>query len=176
MKRRTILIYLLLLSLVLGGIVFAMSKFKDSGPRKVNIHGTITHGGNPIQWKTENWHFVVVFVPEPRNMTTDLYPATKADPGTGRYEIEGIPTGKYKVQIALNDPDHRYDLRDMMVYDPSSTPPEYEVTHDGQEINIDLSELLAKRRTPEAEMPRRPADDAPPRNEPKAGDHPKSTK
>jgi hypothetical protein len=144
MKRRTALLVILGLSLAVGGIAFAIRQFDVFGGKPVHIHGTITRDGKPLQWKTDNRQFIVVFHPEPSEIVSDIYPAT-TDADTGTYDISEIPTGTYKIQIQQNDPDHRSDLL-KMVYDPYSSTIIRKVTHDGQVIDIDLPKDLPPRR------------------------------
>src|ERR1051326_6615121 len=102
MKRRTILVYLLLLSVVIAGIAFAVTRFNLLVPKSVNVSGTITRDGKPLEWKSselEKRQFVVNFLPEPRDIDSLTYIGL-ADAATGKYEVHGIPPGRYKVQIA----------------------------------------------------------------------------
>jgi hypothetical protein len=143
MKRRTALLVILGLSLVVGGIAFAIRHFDLLGGKPVHIHGTITRDRKPLQWKTDNRQLIVIFHPEPAEILLDIYPAT-TEADTGTYDISEIPTGTYRIQIQQNDPDHRSDLLKMR-YDPKSSNIIRKVTHDGQVIDIDLPKVLPPR-------------------------------
>jgi hypothetical protein len=162
-KTRTVLVYLLLASLVAAGVAVAVTQFGLLGGRRVNVSGSITRDGKPLEWQSDAGTLSVVFLPKVRDNTTEVFRAD-SDRATGRFEIKQIPTGDYIVCVQQLDPDGAHDLLGM-VYDPSSTDIERKVTNDGQHFDINLPKELPKRRTPPARMP--------PRNPPAPNDEEK---
>jgi len=110
------------------------------GSKKVSITGTVTRSGEKMTWPNDGF-LTVVFVPEDRQRDTSTYPA-KTDIATSTYSIEGIPTGKYTVAV------QQFDLKHMDAlggkYDPGHTTLHYEVTQNGQVIDIDVPVAAAK--------------------------------
>src|SRR5262245_6225971 len=107
-KTRTLLIYALLASLVVGAGVFIVTQ---SGMlnRRVNISGTITRDNKPLEWQSDRGTLLVVFLPKVRDNTTEVFRAN-SDRATGRFEIKNIPMGTYIVCIQQHDPDGAHDL------------------------------------------------------------------
>ena len=152
MKRlRSLLVLLLLLAIIAAGAVYAIIHFNLLGTRQVNVHGVVTRDGRPLEYRTDYHSLSVLFIPEPREQTSPLYPA-KTDPDTGRFDIKNIPAGTYKVALQQLDHAAEHDVL-KMVYDPSSTNLVVEVASDGQEIPIDIPRVLPKRSTPPPGMP-----------------------
>jgi hypothetical protein len=109
--------------------------------RKCAISGTITRDGKPLEWPSDQGHFLVIFVPEDRGPNDDPVLA-ESDRATGTYRIAEIKSGRYMVAI------HQFDARHMDAlqnkYDPVKTPVRVDVTDDGQVIDIDLPKELPR--------------------------------
>jgi hypothetical protein len=111
-----------------------------SGKRS-DITGTITRDGKPLEWTSEGGILLVIFVPEDRQPNQDPYLAV-GDRATGTYRIAEIKAGRYMVAIHQFDEHHQDGLHNK--YDPFKTPLRFEVTEDGQVIDIDLPKELPK--------------------------------
>ena len=105
-----------------------------------NISGAVTRDGKPIEWpSTDDQQFLVLFVRENRRSNEDPY-AAETDPATGTYKVNGIKSGRYRVAIHMFYRGRNDNLQDILgnKYDPSNTPLVYDVTDDGQVIDIDV--------------------------------------
>lgn len=102
---------------------------------KSNVTGTITRGGKPLTWKSEEGHLLVIFLPEDRDANPNTYRA-ETDRETGSYRIASIPAGTYRVAVQQFDEKHNDALNHK--YDPAKTTLRYEVTSDNQVIDVDL--------------------------------------
>jgi hypothetical protein len=107
--------------------------------KKSNVHGTITRDGQPLVWKSEGGHLLVIFIPEDREADSNVYRA-ETDRDTGAYRIASIPAGRYRVAVQQFDEKHNDALRH--TYDPHATTLVYEVTGDNQRIDVDLPKDL----------------------------------
>jgi hypothetical protein len=103
--------------------------------RPCNISGTITRDGKPLVWTSDEGHLLVIFVPANRKANRDVYRA-ETDREAGTYRINGILSGRYRVAIQQFDEKHNDALGHK--YNPGKTQLEYDVTADGQVIDIDL--------------------------------------
>lgn len=103
---------------------------------KYTITGTVTRGGQPLQWKGDNGVLDVKFVPLDRDADPNVYSA-KTDRATSSYTIEGIPAGKYRVSIQQMDPYPTHDLLGF-AFSMAESPIFKDVTGDGQGIPIDI--------------------------------------
>jgi hypothetical protein len=74
----------------------------SSGPTKVDISGTVTKDGQPLK-VSKLGAIEVKFWRQGEGERTKTK-AAEADPETGKYEIKGIETGKYKVTVQQIDP------------------------------------------------------------------------
>ena len=104
------------------------------GSKKVAISGTVTRGGEKMTWPNGG-SLLVIFIPKDRERDTNVYGA-KTDIGTSAYTIDAIPTGKYTVAVQQFDPKFMDALGGK--YDPGHTDLKYEVTQNGQVIDIDV--------------------------------------
>jgi hypothetical protein len=103
--------------------------------KRTDITGTITRAGKPLEWTDEHDIFLVTFLPEDRKSNGEVYRA-ETDKKTGTYRIGEIKAGKYVVAIQQFRERHADVLGGK--YDPGHSPLRYEVTEDGQVIDIDL--------------------------------------
>jgi hypothetical protein len=109
--------------------------------KKVGIRGTVTRAGEKLTW-SEGGSLLVVFSPVDYKKDQRSFSA-QTDTATSSYQIAAIPPGRY--QVAIQQFDERFADALGGVYDPGSSPLVYEVTHDGQVIDIDLPKDLPKR-------------------------------
>ena len=157
MKRfRRLLIYLLLLAVVFAAIAFSARQLQKSGALapEVSIHGSVTRDGKPLQWKGERPQLWVIF--QQRDVPGTLaetYPAT-CDTEAGTFSIAKIPLGWYKVSVEQMDPYPKQDLLNF-AFNPANTTLEFEVTHDGQDFQIDLPKDLPRLNLPARPGPKR---------------------
>src|SRR5262245_56825495 len=105
---------------------------------RTNVSGTITRDGKPLEWGTENGFLLVIFVPENRRSDGEVYRAEAQMDGT--YKLNEIRSGRYKV--AIQQFDEKFNDALNHKYDPGKSPLRYEVTDDGQVIDIDLPKEL----------------------------------
>lgn len=108
--------------------------------RPVGISGTVTRAGEKLTWP-DGGYMLVVFSPETVTPTTRVYSA-ETDIATSGYKIAAIAPGRYKVAV------QQFSTKSMDalggVYDPGNTTLVYDVTHDGQVIDIDLPKELPR--------------------------------
>jgi hypothetical protein len=104
------------------------------GSKKVSVSGTVTRGGEKMTWPNGGI-LLVIFIPEDRQRDTNVYNAT-TDTATSTYKIDALPAGKYTVAV------QQFDTKFMDAlggkYDPGHTELAYEVTQNGQVIDIDV--------------------------------------
>jgi hypothetical protein len=105
---------------------------------RTNVTGTITRDGKPLEWSTENGFLLVIFVPENRRSDGEVYRAEAQMDGT--FKLNEIRSGRYKV--AIQQFDEKFNDALNHKYDPAKSPLRYEVTDDGQVIDIDLPKEL----------------------------------
>ncbi len=127
------------LVVVLVAAVAVVGLFVAGPGERTDITGTITRGGQPLVWKSEGGHLLVLFVPEDRKPGQDPYRA-ETDRASGTYRIAKIPAGRYLVAVQQFDERHLDALQTK--FDAYRTPLRYEVTADGQVIDIDLPKDL----------------------------------
>jgi hypothetical protein len=108
---------------------------------RANISGTITRDGKLLVSGSNGGHLLVIFVPEDRQGNGTVYRAD-TDRHRGTYRIAAIPAGKYLVAIQQFDERHNDALGHK--FNPGVSPLRYEVTEDGQVIDIDLPKNLPK--------------------------------
>ena len=116
------------------GLTLLVALTGCSGKRS-NITGTITRDGKPLVIESEEGHLLVLFVPEKWKSSSQVFRA-EVDRSTGSYTISEIRAGRYLVAIQQFDERHN-DALDSK-YDPSKSPLRFDVTEDGQVIDIDL--------------------------------------
>ena len=122
-------------------------------PLEVTVRGIATRDGKPLVGKAKNRSQVWIFFPKPG---TAAHLPGRVQPGRKRL-ISKIPTGTYKVSVQqIANP-----LKDLLnfAFDPAHTTLKYDVTHDGQDIRIDLPKDLPRTRPPA--MPKGRPDGAP---------------
>ncbi len=101
---------LLLLLTVAGAFAAAgVASYYHWLPRTYRITGTITRGGQALEWQGENIMLQIIYVPLDRKRDPNLY-RCEGDPKTGAYVLEGIPAGSYRVSIQQMDPYPTHDL------------------------------------------------------------------
>jgi len=103
--------------------------------QRSNITGTITQDGKPLVAETEEGHLLVLFVPAEWKPDSQVFRA-QTDRTTGSFSLPEIRAGKYLVAIQQFDGRHRDALNSK--YDPTKSPLRFDVTEDGQVIEIDL--------------------------------------
>lgn len=111
--------------------------------KKCAVSGTVTRDGKPLEWSDEEGHLLVIFFPVNRKSNPDVYRA-ETDPKTGSFKIDEIRTGKYRVAIQQFDARHNDALEH--AFNPGTTTLRYEVTEDGQVIDIDLPAELPRKK------------------------------
>ena len=109
------------------------------GGKRLNITGTVTRDGKPLEWPGDDRIFLVIFVPEERRPGRDPVSA-ETDSATGTFRVPEIRAGRYLVAIHQFDDSHVDVLQNK--YDPVKTPLVVEVTEDNQVIDIDLPKDL----------------------------------
>jgi hypothetical protein len=118
--------------------------------KKCNISGTITQAGEPLVAKTESGFLLVLFIPLDRKADPLVYRA-ETDRDKGTYTLDGIPAGKYRVAIQQFDERHNDALGHSL--NPPQTPLRYEVSEDGQVLDIDLPKDLPRAAPPRPKVP-----------------------
>lgn len=150
-KFRTVLICVLLLTVIVCGAALALHYAHAlpflSGPAEVSIHGKVTRDGKPLVWddSSDNPMLRVIFFPEDREKNINFYPA-ESNVEDGTFSVAKIPTGTYTVSVQQNANPKR-DLLNF-AFDPAHTTLKFDVTQDGQEINIDLPKVLPRTSPP----------------------------
>ena len=119
---------------------------------KCNISGTITKGGQPLQWKSDSGVLAVLFVPLDRDKDQNVYRAMQTDSKTGAYAITGIPAGSYRVSIQQMDPYPTHDLLGFAL-GLQNSPILRDVKYNNDVIDIDLAEHVAKKGRAEPRKP-----------------------
>ena len=114
------------------------------GSKKMSISGTVTRSKEKMTWPDSGF-LLVIFLPEDRERDTNVYSA-KTDIDTSTYTIDAIPRGRYTVAV------QQFDLKHMDAlggrYDPGHTDLKYEVTQNGQVIDIDVPAPAPARKEP----------------------------
>lgn len=105
-----------------------------SKPRS-EVSGTITRAGKALVWNGDGGNLLVIFFPEDRTSNDKVYSA-QTDRATGKYSLPPIPAGRY--MVAVQQFDEKFNDAFKAKYDPARSPLRYEVTMDGQVIDIDL--------------------------------------
>lgn len=123
-RNRCILASFLLLGLVLGS---------GCGEKNVTATGTVLQGKQPIALSATGI-IAVTLVPQEEGEKYTTLPG-RCDP-TGKFVIEDVPPGKYKIAIEKNDPDPTADAFQGK-YSAANTPFSFQI--DGKApIEIDL--------------------------------------
>jgi hypothetical protein len=104
--------------------------------KKCSISGKITHGGQPLAWKTENSQLLVIFSRVGSDKNDEVYSA-QTDRDQGTFTIKNIPPGEYIVAVQQFDPlpgndafGHQFNLAKSTIRKT--------VGHDGQVIDVDV--------------------------------------
>ena len=126
-----------LVALIGLGVAYVTGAFEG---KPCDISGTITRDGKPLVFSSQEGLFLVLFFPEPRG-GRDPYQA-ETDRTTGTFRVSGIKSGHYRVAIHMFNERSLDDLQNK--YDPNHTPLMYEVTDDGQVLDIDLPKELPR--------------------------------
>jgi len=123
--------------IVLGFVAGAVG----CGGKICRINGSVTRGGEPLEWKADGGYLLVIFIPKNRKADRNVYRA-ETNRDTGEYHIDKISAGSYLVAIQQFDDRHNDALRH--VYNPGATNLEREVTEEGQVIDLDLPSVLPR--------------------------------
>ena len=129
------------------GLVAALVAVSGCAEKKVSVSGKVTRGGKPLP---EGRNLLVVVVAERAKGDARPYSAD-TDSATGTFRVADLPPGRYRVAVQHFDTQFHDALGG--VYDPGASPLVYDVTTDGQVIDIALPEVLPSRKTVSGVVP-----------------------